>query len=214
MVNGCDSNVYEKDMKAERKRVAELLKQGYPVVVEAASTKLTDPRTSDTNETRLYVDPNTKLSGFYWYERNPDLYADEVETMKHYFPDFKSCTLSDGRKAWTGNLRPNGETGGVWNIMAVYEHNHPNNSTYGGSVKIYSITPDLDELDSVIGPLPHVLTDDEGCHYMCTSRIGDTKVGAKSASAATHLANASKWIKLVEDWMEGIVGDEIFQEVY
>ena len=87
MVNGCDSNVYEKDMKAERKRVAELLKQGYPVVVEAESTKLIDPRTSDTNGTKLYVDPDTKLAGFYWYERKPELYEDEVETMKHYFPD-------------------------------------------------------------------------------------------------------------------------------
>ena len=67
------------------------------------------------------------MAGFYWYERNPQLFNDEKQAMNLYFPNFVLDRLADGRICWVGNLNPRGADGGTWTLMVVYDHNHPHN---------------------------------------------------------------------------------------
>ena len=69
------------------------------------------------------------MAGFYWYERNPQLFNDEKQAMNLYFPNFVLDRLADGRICWVGNLNPRGADGGTWTLMVVYDHNHPHNNT-------------------------------------------------------------------------------------
>ena len=198
----------------KRKEIAERLRNGRIVEIKGNNGEM---KTSEDAQTsagpKLKVDKDKLAAAFYWYEKDRDLYNAEVEAMK-VFPNFRLEKLDDDRLCWIGNLNPNGKSGGTWTIMAVYDHNHPHNNTYGGSVKVYSVKPDLNELYAAAGKLPHVLQDSNGSLYMCTARPQDVLVGKVSTSAATHIGHAVKWIKLVEDWLEGIIGDEVFAETY
>lgn len=198
----------------KRKEIAERLKRGEDVEIVGNNGEMTTSEDAQNPASpRLKVVEGKLAAAFYWYEKDRELFEAEVEAMK-YFPNFRLEKLDDGRLYWVGNLNPNGKSGATWTIMAVYDHNHPHNNTYGGSVKVYSIKPDLNELYTAVGVLPHILRDSNGFLYMCTARPEDVLVGKVSTSAATHIGHAAKWIKLVEDWLEGIIGDEIFQETY
>ena len=102
------------------------------------------------------------MSGFYWYQRNPQLFEAEKLAMRENFPNFTLEKLDDGRICWVGDLNPRGNSGGVWTLMVVYDHNHPHNNTYGGSLRVYSVKPDLNDLYKAAGSLPHVLRDANG----------------------------------------------------
>ena len=154
------------------------------------------------------------MPAFYWYQRQPDLLEAEKEAMRMFFPHFTLDKLEDGRLCWVGTLNPRGEDGGVWTLMAVYDHNHPHNNSYGGSIRVYSVKPDLDELMRVAGSLPHVLRDSNGSHYMCTARKEDVDTGDRTTSAAKALGWAAKWIFVVEEWLEGNLGEEVFDHTY
>ncbi len=154
------------------------------------------------------------MTGFYWYERNPELLRDEKLAMQTFFPKFVLDKLDDGRLCWIGTLNPRGEAGGTWTLMVVYDNNHPHNNSYGGSLRVYSVQPDLNELYKAVGTLPHVLRDSNGDLYMCTARKEDIDSGAKTTSAAKALGWAAKWIYAVEEWLDGEVGDEIFEHTY
>ena len=198
----------------KRKEIAERLRNGGTVEIEGNNGEMkTSEDAQNSNGPKLKVDKDKLAAAFYWYEKDRELYNAEVQSMR-VFPHFKLEKLDDDRLCWIGNLNPNGKSGGTWTIMAVYDHNHPHNNTYGGSVKVYSIQPDLNELYAAAGKLPHVLRDSDGSLYMCTARPQDVLVGKVSTSAATHIGHAVKWIKLVEDWLEGIIGDEVFAETY
>ncbi|MBM6942563.1 hypothetical protein [Collinsella intestinalis] len=163
------------------------------------------------------------MASFYWYERNPELLQAEKSAMQQFFPHFKLQTLDDGRLYWVGTLNPRGKAGGTWTLMAIYQHDHPNNDArYGSSVRIYSIKPDLDELCRAAGSLPHVLVDEANHYYMCTSDRQYVKEGLhgdkkeyEATSAASSLAWAAKWIFIVEEWLEGeLPTREVFADVY
>lgn len=154
------------------------------------------------------------MSGFYWYQRNPQLFEAEKLAMRENFPNFTLEKLDDGRICWVGDLNPRGSSGGVWTLMVVYDHNHPHNNTYGGSLRVYSVKPDLNDLYKVAGSLPHVLRDANGDLYMCTARPEDVDSGNVATSAAKALGWAAKWIFIVEEWLEGDLGDEVFEHTY
>lgn len=164
------------------------------------------------------------MSRGYWYDRLPELLSAEKRAMAQFFPQFSLGKLSDGRMYWFGSVNPRGQYGGVWTLMAIYNHDHPSNSaSFGSSVRIYPIKPELEDLQRAIkGRLPHVLTDSSGRYYMCTSRRQDvasgTTDGASSyevTSAASSLAWAIKWIWLFEGWLEGEIREEdLFRHVY
>lgn len=136
--------------------------------------------------------------------------------MQESFPHFKLEKLDNGQLCWVGTLKPCGDNDIVWSLMAVYDNNHPHNDNYGGSVKIYSVDPDLDELQSQVGGsgLPHVLTDASGNRYMCTARKSDVTTGNVVTSAATSLRWAVKWTFTVTCWLNGDIGDEIYSHTF
>ena len=164
------------------------------------------------------------MANDYWYERLPELLVAEKEAMEQHFPQFKLQTLSDGRLYWVGSVNPRGEYGGVWTLMAIYQHDHPNNkSAFGSSVRIYPIKPSLEELHRALDePIPHVLVDSDGNYYMCTSRKSDVHTGTQDGrgsyevtSAVSALGWAVKWIWLFEAWLEGEIDtDEIRRETF
>ncbi len=164
------------------------------------------------------------MSGTYWYDRLPELLAAEKKAMAQYFPQFNLGKLPDGRLYWYGSVNPRGEYGGVWTLMAVYNHDHPSNrATWGSSVRIYPIKPELEELSKAINhQLPHVLVDSNHKLFICSSRREDVAAGTTdgvgsydATSAASSLAWALKWIWLFEGWLEGEIStDDIFNHVY
>lgn len=164
------------------------------------------------------------MSGTYWYEKHPELLDAEKQAMARHFPSFKLDRLSDGRLYWVGNVNPRGEAGGVWTLQAIYDHDHPNNKhSFGSSVRVYSIVPDLNDLARAIGgQLPHVLQDSAGNLYLCTSRKQDVSAGyrdggksGKITSAASSIAWGLKWIWIVEGWLAGeISNDEAFGHTF
>jgi hypothetical protein len=157
--------------------------------------------------------PEGKLRSYYWYESKPELYQSERKAMQKFFPSFKMEKLSDGRLSWIGVVKPsNIRENAAWHLQIVYDNNHPNNSSYGGSVKIYSIEPDLVELQNKLNePIPHLLRDAKGHVYLCTSRQEDFQVGNVTTSAASALGWAVKWISVFELWIAGEVTTSDFK---
>jgi hypothetical protein len=160
--------------------------------------------------------PRGKLaSSIYWYERDPDLLEAEKQAMQASFPHFQLEKLEDGRLCWIGNLNPSGADGGVWTVQAIYDNNHPHNNSYGGSVCVYSIRPDLDEMYDEFGKLPHVLRDAYGHRYMYTVPNEEIHNGVNTVtSAAKSLGWAVRWIWVVEGWLKGDFGQEVFGHTF
>lgn len=156
------------------------------------------------------------MASFYWYEREPELWQNEQLAMRTFFPQFKATQLDDGRLSWVGTVRPRGRAGGSWMLQLVYNNNHPSNSTYGGSIKVYSIQPSLEELFRKLGRIPHVLRDESDHLYLCTARAEDFSVSTRATTtAASALGWACKWIFVFEEWVEGgCVGNEVFGHTY
>ncbi len=166
----------------------------------------------------ISVPPGRFAASFYWYENDPELFRLECHAMTRPESPFRNFTLrkeSDGRLSWFGQIAPGLMDGGrpTFTLHAVYDHNHPSNDTYGGSVKIYMIDPDLDELMKQI-PIPHLLRDGAGSVYLCTARREDFKTGRVTTSAVSALGWAAKWIGLFELYLsDEITFDEFSQHV-
>lgn len=192
----------------KRRELREKLLRGETLKV-APTGPLVDPRSAPQNSIEV---PPGKLASLYWYERDPVLLQDEQVAMQRFFPQFTLGKLNDGRLYWSGLLQTDLRPQGAWHLQAVYENNHPSNSSWGGSVKIYSILPDLEEIRDEIGAIPHTLSDSAGHLYLCTARMEDVKAGAVVTSAASSLAWAAKWIALFELWIAGDLSTEKFRE--
>ena len=208
--------VEEDALARKRKELAERLKNGQNVTV-SEDGELLNPETPEGQEKSIGGKiPDGKLAAeFHWYIREPKLLEAEEAAMKRSFPQFKLDKLDDGRLFWTGTLYPMGRSGISWTLMAIYDHNHPNNSTYGGSIRVYSIDPDIDKLQRELGaPLPHVINDGNGRIYMCTARKEDFQAGRVVTSAAQSLRWALKWTFTVSCWLDGQVGNEIYDYTY
>ena len=197
----------------KRREVMERLKKGEEVSVTSQGELVTpsDPKAGSSSSIAI---PPGKLASFYWYERDKELYKDECTVMQMKQPSFELHKLEDGRLCWIGKVNPRGDDGGVWTLQAVYDNNHPHNDSYGGSIKVYSIKPSLEDLLSELGSLPHILTDNAGYKYICTARKDDVKVGRVQTTAASCIGWACKWIWMVESWMHGEMGKEIFDHDY
>ena len=118
----------------------------------------------------------------------------------------------DGRLSWLGTVQPGALSGGSpqYVLLAVYSHNHPSNDTYGGSVKVYVVAPDLEELAGSHG-IPHTLRDGAGQLYLCTARKEDIRTGRVNTSAASSIGMAVKWLASFEMWVDGAISVEQFQ---
>jgi len=206
----------------KRKEIAERLRNGQRVDV-GGDGELLDPNSPQAmeqqSEGKTLKVPDGKLasrSRYYWYERDKKLLEAEKAVMRNSFPQFKLEKLDDGRLYWIGQLKPLGDNDIAWTLMAIYDNDHPNNSTYGGSIKVYSVDPDLDKIHRELAPkgLPHVIRDGNGNIYMCTARAEDFQAGLVVTSASAALRWALKWTFTVTCWLKGDIGDEIYRYTY
>jgi len=190
-----------------RKRLAERLKKGDKVTIKKDGEVNPDGRSGDDIEI-----PPGKLA-YQWYEHDPELLELEKSAMRRFFPRFKLDKLDDGRFFWHGSIKtrvlsPDND----WYLQVVYQNNHPDNSSFGGSIRVYSIDPDLEELFEELGSIPHILRDEGNHIYICTARQNDfLATPQESTSAASAIAWAVKWITVFELWLDGKVTTEEFQ---
>lgn len=199
----------------QRRKLREALLNGNDEVriTQSGDAKpVSDVRPDDGN---TIIVPKGKLAAsMYWYENDPELYQEEVMAMNTQFPQFQLNKLSDGRLTWVGSVYPKQvRSNAKWTLQLVYDHNHPNNNNYGGSVRVYSIDPDIEEMQNRLGSsIPHILRDEFGNVHLCTARKEDVKTGRNlSTSAVSSLAWAVKWITVFELWLAGDVTTGEFQ---
>lgn len=161
------------------------------------------------------VVPEGKLASFYWYDNNRELYHSEIEAMRLFFPSFRLDKEADGRLSWLGQVSPGLIGSNTYTLHAVYDHDHPSNNTYGGSVKVYCVDPDLEELARQLVPgksIPHTLRDSRNAMYICTAQKSDFHASRnKSTTAASALSWAVKWLSVFELWLYEDVSDEQFR---
>jgi len=198
----------DKSAAAKRKELREALLKGQTVITKAGTIKDKD---TVSEKDKVITVPKGKLASFYWYENDPELLEAEKEAMHKFFPQFQLQKLDDGRLFWVGELRNITGENSRWYLQVIYEHNHPNNDSFGGSIKIYSIEPDLNQIKETLGEsIPHILTDSEDNIYICTARPEDFKAGKTITTAASALAWAAKWIAAFELWLAGDLSKDEF----
>ena len=160
------------------------------------------------------VVPEGKLASFYWYKADPGLYQAEVAAMKQFYPNFALQQEPDGRLSWIGQVTPRIIGSTLYTLQAVYDHSHPHNETFGGSIKVYCIEPDL-ETFAENSRIPHTLRDSNGSVYICTARPEDVKAGKAAGStvttAAVAISWAVKWITAFELWVNEDLTQEQFE---
>lgn len=163
---------------------------------------LNEDKTVDISQT------NHKI--YHWYERDESLLKAEKTAMHKAFPNFTLDKLDDGRLAWIGSLNVGILGDNEWHIMAVYNHNHPH-PVMGGTVRVYLITPDIDELICECQwATSKLLKDSNGQFYLCTFDVDNLKIGNVTTSAAAHIAMAVKWFMAFELVLIGELTKEEF----
>lgn len=197
-----------KDVAADRRRqlAAQLLRGESVMVTQQGELRPLSERASA--EVAITV-PEGKLASpsLYWYERDAELFAAELEAMNHFFPQFRPDRLPDGRMSWLGSLA-SGIPGSqrLWHLQLVYDHDHPHGDDYGGSISVFTIEPDLNALaEQLAEPIPHTL------RHEASGELSICTVAAESfrhcrdhcSTAASSLAWAAKWIAAFELWMLG-----------
>lgn len=197
-----------KDAAAERRQqLAAQLLRGEPVMVTQQGAILPASERSN-NEVAITV-PEGKLAApsLYWYERDAELFQAEQAAMRHFFPRFRADRLSDGRMSWLGSL-VSGVPGSnrIWHLQVIYDHDHPHNNSYGGSIHVFPIDPDLSAIQKQLNqPIPHTLSRcSSGALEICTvEREAFRNDRDHSSTAASSLAWAAKWIAAFELWLLG-----------
>lgn len=198
----------EERLKKKREELKQRLAGNLPVKVNTTGTIIiATPTPSTTPTVRESQIPTGKLASpsFYWYENDIELFEEEKKAMNYFFPTFEIEKLSDGRYSWFGTLKPNLIGNNNWSVQAIYDHDHPHNNSFGGSVKVYLVDPDLDTLEENLGvTIPHTLSDSKGNKYLCTSEDTDFIVTTnKTTSAASCILWAVKWISVFELYVGG-----------
>ena len=191
------ANSNDDALKKKREELRKKLLEGKKITINK------DGNVSGGNSEGGISVPKGKLASFYWYENDPELLKAEIFAMNKFFPNFKLSKEDDGRYTWLGTINT-GVTGDLtWTLQILYDNNFPK-SRMGGSVKIYTIDPDIDELSKNLNWRPHHLLKDEGGYtYLCTAESNDVKSGNTVTSAATTLSWAVKWIVVFELVLSG-----------
>ena len=137
-----------------------------------------------------------------WYNKNDHrLFRTEVAAMKKMFPKAGFGFMkSTGNMYWVIDMKIS-QTGfsNTWRFMLVYDKDHPHNHTYGGSIKVFPIKPNANELRQIATRngrpgVPHLLKDDNLGTYLCTRRTEDVEDGTHAANSAVSVAAwAADW---------------------
>ena len=204
------------DAAAERRRqlAARLLRGEEVMVTPKGEIRTLDQASRD--EVAITV-PEGKLAArtsLYWYENDRDLFQAEKTAMQRFFPQFTLDRLDDGRLSWLGSLC-SGVPGSdrVWHLQLIYDHDHPHNDSFCGSIQVFPIDPDLESISDDLGEaIPHTLSDPaSGALYLCTVEPDSFRADRHhSSTAASSLAWAAKWISAFELWMLGALSTEQF----
>ena len=119
--------------------------------------------------------------------------------MNKFFPDFELSKMEDGRYYWLGTINTGVMGDNAWTLQIVYDNDYPT-SKEGGSVKVYTIEPDIEDVLKDLHPWRpyHLLADEGNYTYLCTAREKDVKSGKIVTSAATTLSWAVKWLMSFE----------------
>ena len=199
------------ELKDRFTKIQEMLKEGKPVFMDPSGNLTVDE--TENGQIKIKI-PKGKLASYYWYEDNPVLLDAEKEAMKKFFPQFDLEKLPSGKLMWVGTLISNRNN--YWVLAAVYQNNHPDNNTYSGSIRVYAINPDLNQLFEVANGIPHVLEDENGLKYLCTVDMDNFHALSSSVtSAASALSWAGKWIYVFESWINGQISlKEFADETY
>lgn len=90
-----------------------------------------------------------------------------------FFPQFELQRIDDSSSrwynclCWVGELAPGILQGQSWEVMAVYQPNHPT-PCMGGSVCVYLLDPTMEQVDAALGFRPH--------HAIMMERVEDIYV--------------------------------------
>lgn len=194
-------------LKAKREELKKKLLEGKKIPISPTGSV-----TNGADEGKGISIPAGKLALRQWYEKDPGLLTAEKAAMAHAFPYFQLDQLDDGRLAWTGDLNIGVMGDTSWNIMAVYNNNHPQ-QVMGSSVRVYLVDPDINELIEGLGWQPtHLLRDSNNHLYLCTAEAGNVKAGKEVTSAASVIAWAVKWLMAFELVWTGDLSKEKFNE--
>jgi len=205
---------------ANRAAVRDAVLRGQAVAVRPSGVAELKEDAERQGHTAIEVPEGKLASGFYWYQRDPDLLDAEQEAMGRFFPTFQLGKLDDGsgRLYWRGKVQPFGKKGIVWDLMLIYKNGHPRNDPglWGGSVQVLPVEPKLKTFAASLDRLPHVYREKYGRneeYFICTADPKYVRASrTHSTTAASSLSWACKWILLFEMWLNGEVGDELLQD--
>ena len=205
-------NEKNNEEEEERRKLREALLRGDgEVQITQSGDSKPSSEVKPEGGTQSVPEGNPAANNYYWYERDPELFKEEVAAMNRQFPQFTLSKMNDGRLSWTGIVRPKSIRENVtWELRLVYDKNHPNNNSYGGSVRVYAVNPDLNQIRRQLGCIPHALMDPSGNTYICPAKKEDVRVGRVVTSAVSSLALAIKWIDVFESWLAGDVSTTEF----
>ena len=149
--------------------------------------------------------PKGTFAAEQWYKKNPVLFHTEVSLMQKRFPTAQYRILQDGgAMVWVIKLNIS-KTGfcAPWTFMLRYEPDHPNNHSYGGSIRVIPLSPTLDEIrkrarDAGRPGVPHLVhgkyVDGKEYTFLCTRRGEDVHDGETKATSAAQTATwAADW---------------------
>lgn len=190
--------------KIKKKKLADDLANGKPVEIGSGGD------VSGKSQSEMLTQKG-KLA-VQWWNVNKKRLSDEIDLMRQSpFRNFELIELNDGSLAWEGTLKPGLCDGVEWHVMAVYNANFPT-PVMGGSLRVYPIEPSYSDIVAALGYHPHhMLRDQDGDWYLCTTRAGDLANSADlSSSAVTVLGLAVKWFTAFELVMEGELDASLF----
>lgn len=139
-----------------------------------------------------------------WYNKNPNLMRAEIALMRKRYPKAAyGYQKNNGNMYWIVTLQIFQHTGITkpWQFLIVYDKDHPHNRGFGGSLKVLSLKPSLDELRKIAMQhgrpgVPHVVNDPSHFleKYLCTRWPDDIASGKNVvATAAQAAAWAADW---------------------
>ena len=119
-----------------------------------------------------------------WYEKNKALFNAEVKLIKQRFPDAKYGFFESNKNMYWVLKMNISKTDAFepWTFLLIYNSDHPNNNSYGGSsVEVIPLVPDVEQLHervkeakgkyfSSTPPVPRLkkMYADPGVYTLCT----------------------------------------------
>ena len=151
-----------------------------------------------------------------WYEDKSMLWDAECRAMKTMCPHATLEVLPDKRLSWDITLRGIIDRSGkqhTWVVKFIYDSDHPHNRDYGGSIKVYPISPSIAELDAMAKRagrkgVPHLWRDAYGNPTLCTAPTSQVRASNReTVTAITVLGWTSDW---ATEFLMGLTDNDVW----